>query len=120
MCNCIKEINQKIKETGRNTQLDIPIALNKKGKLKANRVGIKVRKLDDSKREKPIPILPTFCPFCGEPYEIDEKIGDNLDETIYPPRDNRGRPGQMPEACQGDHAGEDRPNPEGDPGDDPG
>ena len=68
MCNCIEEVNEKIKATGRNTQLDIPFVWDKTGRVSEGRVAIKTRKLDDSKREKPLPILPTYCPFCGEAY----------------------------------------------------
>ena len=69
LCNCIEEVNKQLKEMGKNTQLDIPISLNMgKGKFNAPTVIIKTVKLDSSKRQKPISIMPSFCPFCGEKY----------------------------------------------------
>ena len=70
-CNCIEEVNKNLEEKwpGKNTQLDIPISLNiNKGELRAQTVIIKTKKLDNSKRQKPVTIVPSFCPFCGEKY----------------------------------------------------
>jgi hypothetical protein len=68
MCNCIKEINAKLVEAGKNTRLDIPITWSFIDQLDASWVAIKTCKLDDSKREKPVTLLPAYCPFCGEAY----------------------------------------------------
>jgi hypothetical protein len=76
MCNCIEEVNRKIAATGRNTELDIPFTWNRDGSVNAPRVSIKTRKLDDVKREKPLPIIPTYCPFCGEAYPARPKERD--------------------------------------------
>lgn len=76
MCNCIEEMQAKLKETGRNTQLDIPIVWDRSGSLRTERVAIKVCKLEESKREKPLPILPSYCPFCGEPYDLEANRND--------------------------------------------
>jgi len=68
ICNCIVEVNKHLEEMGKNTQLDIPITWNGAGKVQADRISIMTRKADDTKREKPIEIIPAYCPFCGERY----------------------------------------------------
>ena len=45
--------------------LDIPLTFSSDGQIHANRVMITTCKRDDSKREKPIKLLPSYCPFCG-------------------------------------------------------
>ena len=70
MCDCIEEVNAKFVEMGKNTQLDIPISISvEKGIASVSTVRIATRKLDTSKREKPISLVAGFCPFCGEEYE---------------------------------------------------
>jgi hypothetical protein len=69
MCNCIIEMQKALEESNKNTMLDIPITFSSNGQLKANRVMISTCKRDNSKREKPIKLLPSYCPFCGEKYE---------------------------------------------------
>ena len=56
MCDCINDINKKLIELNKNTQLDIPIVWSATGSLKADRIAIAVKKLDSKKREKPISI----------------------------------------------------------------
>ena len=68
MCNCIEEVNKALVDKGMNTELEIPISFSPKG-LYANRVLIATKKADKNKREKPIHVTPSFCPFCGEEYE---------------------------------------------------
>ena len=70
MCNCIEEVNASLAKLLKNTQLDIPISINvEKGIASVSYVRIATRKLDTSKREKPI----GFCPFCGEEYDSQRK-----------------------------------------------
>jgi hypothetical protein len=69
MCNCIEEVQKKLLETGRNTMLDIPMSLSPSHDLSANRVTISTCKRDEKKREKPLRMFASYCPFCGLPYE---------------------------------------------------
>lgn len=66
MCNCIEEVNQKLKESGRNTMLDIPITFSAVGIDSVRRISILTCKMDNKKREKPLRLFGSFCPFCGE------------------------------------------------------
>jgi len=65
MCNCIDEIDAKLKEMtpDNNTKLDIPITLSG-----IERVRIGVAKRDEKNRKKPTIIFPAYCPFCGVEY----------------------------------------------------
>ena len=73
-CNCIKGINQELIAMGSNTMLDVPATLDK-GQLKTGRVTVATCKRNMSKREKPMKLLATYCPFCGTKYE--EKPNDS-------------------------------------------
>lgn len=70
MCNCIKDTNKVLEERGLNTRLDIPIMFNRgNGNLGSSpQVLIKTKKADTTKREKPIKLFASYCPFCGEKY----------------------------------------------------
>lgn len=65
MCDCIAEMNQKLKD--HNGRVAQAILLPEKGSnsLRA-RVLVQTEKLDSSKR-KPVPsVIASYCPFCGE------------------------------------------------------
>lgn len=70
MCDCIDEMNKRLKERGFNTQVNYPIMLwDESGKpIDGKRCILETVKLDDKKREKPKSILAKYCPFCGEKY----------------------------------------------------
>ena len=75
MCNCIAEIQEALEKSGKNTMLDIPISFDPRtGVMHANKVTIAVCKRDNSKREKPIRLFPSHCPFCGELYVDAENV----------------------------------------------
>jgi hypothetical protein len=67
MCNCIQEIDEKLKQMSpdNNTKLDIPFWTSNS---KVDRVRIMVCKRDEKVRKKPISIQPAYCPFCGIAY----------------------------------------------------
>lgn len=71
MCNCIEEVQEALKSKG-NTMLDIPISATRDGLISTYRVRVATCKRDPSSRVKPIALLPSFCPFCGEPYAPNE------------------------------------------------
>ena len=81
MCNCISEVEAKLKETGRNTKLDIPVTFSLTGKLSADRVNVATCKRDDKKREKPLRLFAAFCPFCGEAYPEKEAAEQSVHPT---------------------------------------
>ncbi len=66
MCNCIDIVNEKLKE--KNTKIGITFSLFG-GPI---RVGLLTVKLDRKARQKPVTMLPTFFPFCGERYEKED------------------------------------------------
>jgi len=70
MCNCIEENDKALEDLNRNTKLDIPFRFSQtNGTMKANRVKIATCKIDEKNRQKPITLLASYCPFCGEKYE---------------------------------------------------
>ncbi len=82
MCNCIKNINNNLAKQNINTQIDVPILLTSEPYVE--RIQIVTRKRDLACREKPVMLLPAYCPFCGKSYDpIDGKIGG------YIPRQTR-------------------------------
>lgn len=73
-CNCIKKVNNELRLSGTNTQLDIPLLLDYEARVIASSVcQISARKIDDRKREPAKIILATYCPFCGKKYEEKRK-----------------------------------------------
>lgn len=70
MCNCIQEIDEKLKQMSpdNNTKLDIPFTWSSNGISKIDRVRIMTRKRDDKVKKKPVSIQPAYCPFCGIAY----------------------------------------------------
>jgi phage terminase large subunit GpA-like protein len=62
MCDCIKQVNEKMKEY--NTQLDLPFFLNGS----TPRVQISTEKIESKVRKGPYHLFSEFCPFCGEQY----------------------------------------------------
>jgi hypothetical protein len=74
MCNCIQLSEEALIHNGSNTTLDRPIMLSKVGKLDvAQRVTISTCKRDPHRKEKPMRLFATYCPFCGEKYEDAEE-----------------------------------------------
>jgi hypothetical protein len=73
MCNCIADINKSLLEMNSNTELDIPFKILYDGMPPyVDKVIIKTRKRDDKNRKKPITLMGSHCPFCGEKYAVSE------------------------------------------------
>lgn len=70
MCNCIDLIDEKLKEAGQNTMIDVLIAFGPDGISATKRPVIATKKRDVSNRKKPSKMFASYCPFCGE------KIGE--------------------------------------------
>lgn len=67
MCNCIQELDKQLDDPERNTALDT--ALNFSNPLMpAVMMKIAVVKRDTRRRTKPVNLLATYCPVCGEKY----------------------------------------------------
>jgi len=65
-CDCIAKVNEKLKHAF-GTRLSTTILFDKKMNTE-DTLTIATVRLDDSrapKRQKPQPVLVTFCPFCG-------------------------------------------------------
>ena len=68
MCDCVEKLNEKLKE--RNTKISVSLswsAENGIGSL-ANPI-IVTEKADNANRKKPVRLLASYCPFCGEKME---------------------------------------------------
>lgn len=66
MCDCIDMANEKLAK--RNTVLDVPVFIGS-GTVQTQGVRVATKKLDSNKKEGPVKLLATFCPFCGEQYK---------------------------------------------------
>ena len=70
MCDCIKEMDAKL--AGYNTKLSQGILFSSSTRGMRSSITITTEKVDRKVRKGPASALPSFCPFCGEKYEIDE------------------------------------------------
>lgn len=66
-CNCLSDFNEKLKE--HNTEIDITFSIPRDGSPMKPFPKISASKIEIRKRVGPVIPVPTFCPFCGEPYE---------------------------------------------------
>lgn len=66
MCDCNAIVNEKLAEF--NTQLTAPWFIT--GEQNPNRLFVETMKLDNKKRVKPRSMFASYCPFCGESYEV--------------------------------------------------
>lgn len=65
MCECINVLNRKLAEMpGNNTEISVFMMLDNS----PTRVMLRTQKRDDSLRVKPLNVMPSYCPFCGEEY----------------------------------------------------
>ena len=60
-CECTTGINEKLKEKN----LKLVLLFDLKGGVWPS---IELDRIDKKKRDKIIPLVPTFCPFCGVKY----------------------------------------------------
>lgn len=69
MCNCIEMLDKQLDDPARNTLLDT--ALNISNPLMPPvMMKIAVVKRDTRRRTKPVNLLATYCPVCGEKYGV--------------------------------------------------
>jgi hypothetical protein len=66
-CNCLSEFNKKLED--HNTEIDVTFCYHRDGRPMTARPKISTSKLETRKRVGPVIAAPTFCPFCGKPYE---------------------------------------------------
>lgn len=72
MCECIENIDQKLKENKTNTRIKTPITFSVKNGFGPIRTVVTTEKIDKSERKVPMMLQASYCPFCGEKYqEID-------------------------------------------------
>ena len=70
MCKCLELTQEALKE--HNTRLVTTMQFDpKRGKMRSL-PQLMTEKLDKKSRKKPITVVPTYCPICGEKYP--EKI----------------------------------------------
>ncbi len=70
MCDCIKLTNGALQKEGCNTKLEIPLLLSPglDDISQSQRVIISTVKADSKKRDRPMRLFASFCPFCGKKY----------------------------------------------------
>lgn len=66
-CTCLAQFNERLKE--HNTEISVTYTVPMNGAPMRMRPRIATSKLETRKRVGPVIAAPTFCPFCGEPYE---------------------------------------------------
>lgn len=69
MCTCIRDMDAMLQPL--NGRLGVTFSFTRDGQGSSTRPTIVVEKIDTRSRVKPPLALPTFCPFCGERYEMD-------------------------------------------------
>lgn len=64
MCDCMNTTNKMLKEGGYNTLLAFTLGT-------PSRCVITTLKADEKKKGKPVAMIATCCPFCGEKYSTE-------------------------------------------------
>lgn len=76
MCNCIAEMDEKLRE--HNTRLTIPIAFSMTGKPLPTMLYVCTEQIETGRgKKKACLAVATYCPFCGEKYEVEEALTTN-------------------------------------------
>jgi hypothetical protein len=79
-CDCMTKVNDGLKD--RNTRLASTFILTRDLGGMDCLPTLAVEKLDRSKRGRAMPVIPTFCPFCGTKYPRKGDEGDGLPEAL--------------------------------------
>ena len=66
MCGCISDVDNKLREY--NSALVTTLFAN------PERVVIQTGKVNEKRRGKPMAVVATYCPFCGERYAQSEQV----------------------------------------------
>ena len=66
-CSCIEQMDAKL--VPHNTRLAVTFGFPRDGSPSYVRPALQTEKIEARKRGKGVIALPSFCPFCGEPYE---------------------------------------------------
>jgi len=64
MCNCIEDLDELLAQ--KNTKISAAIQFSKNGILSARQPIIMTEKINPKKKEGPVKLFPSYCPFCGE------------------------------------------------------
>jgi hypothetical protein len=74
MCDCIKSTNEYLAQ--HNTKITIPW-------LGTQRPFVQTEKIDGKKRNKPMMLFASYCPFCGEKYEESKPLFSVKEEVKH-------------------------------------
>lgn len=77
MCTCMTKVNESLKE--HNTRLATSFVITKDLRGMDCLPLLQVAKIETRSRKRPMNVIPTFCPFCGEKYP---RTGEG--ETAFP------------------------------------
>lgn len=79
-CDCAEKVNENLAEYGKGgSQLALTINLDGTPGLPMLEVGRRGEPWKKPLKGNPQFIVPTYCPFCGEPYETDAQEGESDD-----------------------------------------
>lgn len=65
MCDCISKVDEKLKDRGLQLERVFSLGGNQVGES----IPLHTSRLDNSRKAK-LTIFPSYCPFCGEKYEV--------------------------------------------------
>lgn len=79
-CTCMSAINDHLKP--HNTKLAVSFTLTRDLSGMDALPMLMVEKIDAKKRQRPMNVIPTFCPFCGTKYPRKGEEGEGLPESL--------------------------------------
>ncbi len=77
-CDCIKKVDQELEKQG--LTLEKSLSLSRPGGKMTMALVLPTKRLNSRSRAKKNPLLPSFCPFCGENQMPGEIIRENHHE----------------------------------------
>jgi hypothetical protein len=73
VCDCVDKVDEKLKAEGTNTRLAFMfVTVRRKGKLgeMVTLPSIETALIEKRRGARPKRVIPTYCPFCGEKYDL--------------------------------------------------
>lgn len=67
MCDCVKNINEKLIE--HNTRISMSFTITRDLSTMGSALTVPTEKIDKKNRKKPMTMIASYCPFCGKKWE---------------------------------------------------